>query len=65
MRLFSLLVFSALAGAMPGGLPGATPGAVVPGQRLDPLVITGTRTAQRLSETPIRTEVLGNAELRF
>ena len=41
----------------------AGPGPAEPAQRLDPLVVTGTRTAQRLSETPIRTEVLGAREL--
>jgi outer membrane receptor for ferrienterochelin and colicins len=43
----------------------ATPGAADLAQRLDPIVVTGTRTAQRLSETPIRTEVLGATELRL
>lgn len=43
----------------------ATPGAADSAQRLDPLVVTGTRTAQRLSETPIRTEILGQQELKF
>lgn len=30
---------------------------------LDPLVVTGTRTAQRLSEVPVRTEIVGNTEI--
>lgn len=30
---------------------------------LDPLVITGTRTAQRLSEAPVRTEIVGSTEI--
>lgn len=34
-------------------------------EKLDPLVVTGTRTAQRLSETPIRTELLTEADLRL
>lgn len=36
-----------------------------PAQQLGPLVVTGTRTAQRLGETPIRTEILTEAELRL
>src|SRR5687768_13735298 len=43
----------------------AGPGWVDPAHRLDPLVVTGTRTPQRLSETPIRTEVLGSEDLSF
>lgn len=33
--------------------------------RLDSVVVTGTRTAQRLSETPVRTEVIEAAQLRL
>ncbi len=36
-----------------------------PAQQLGPLVVTGTRTAQRLGETPIRTEMLTAADLRL
>ncbi len=33
--------------------------------RLDSIVVTGTRTAQRLGDTPIRTEVIEAAQLRL
>jgi outer membrane receptor for ferrienterochelin and colicins len=48
--------------AASAALPPPAPGATI---HLDPMVVTGTRTAQRLSETPIRTEVLGHGELRL
>jgi outer membrane receptor for ferrienterochelin and colicins len=53
----------AIASVLQAGTPGV--GVSDPAQRLDPLVVTGTRTTQRLSETPIRTEVLGDLELRL
>lgn len=53
-----------LLAVLAGPVEAAGSGAVDLSQRLDPLVVTGTRTAQRLSETPIRTEVLGEAEFR-
>jgi outer membrane receptor for ferrienterochelin and colicins len=46
----------------------ATPGGTLAQPQhveLNPVVVTGTRTAQRLNETPIRTEVLGHNELQL
>ena len=34
-----------------------------PAVELDPYVVTGTRTAQRLSEVPVRTELVTRGEL--
>jgi len=60
----SLLAAGVLAGLpTPGAAAG--PGVADPTMRLDPLVVTGTRTVQRLSETPIRTEVLGAMDFRL
>lgn len=62
-----LSIGTAIAAVMPFicAAQSAGPGGAIPVQRLDPLVVTGTRTAQRLSETPIRTEVIGDPELRL
>lgn len=61
--LFVILLVVATV-SMPLGAA-AAPGALSMARRLDPLVVTGTRTAQRVSETPIRTEVLTPQELKF
>ena len=56
-RLFSLLVL------LPVGAAAEVTAAAPASQDLDPLVVTGTRGERRLSEVPVRTEVIDRTEI--
>lgn len=61
--LLNSLVIPALA-AQSAELPDAPAVSATAAEELDPLVVTGTRTERRLSEVPVRTEVISSEDVQ-